>query len=80
MPATSTLGKLLEFLDRLEEENIHYSLGHFRDSIAVLVTTAAARWEVEFFDDGHVEVETFRRSGDMRGEEALAELFRDGAD
>jgi hypothetical protein len=70
--------KLLRFLDRLEESGLQYFLGHFRETINVLVTTPSARWEVEFFADGHIEVEVFRSQGEgMRGEEALAELFAD---
>jgi hypothetical protein len=48
---------------RLEAAKLHYALGHFRDSISVLVSVPGARWEVEFFEDGQVEVEIFAPKG-----------------
>jgi hypothetical protein len=55
--------KLLQFLDRLDAGQIHYVLGHFRESVNVLVSVPGAYWEVEFFADDHVDVEIFRSNG-----------------
>lgn len=45
------------------------------------IAVPGARWEVEFFADGHVEVEIFRSNGTgVVGEEALAELFAPDSD
>jgi hypothetical protein len=42
----------------------------------VQIAVPGERWEVEFFEDGHVEVEVFGRTRDgLEGEEALARLF-----
>lgn len=42
----------------------------------VHVTVPGERWEIEYFADGHVEIEIFRVAPEgMKGEEALAELF-----
>jgi hypothetical protein len=54
-------GRLLEFLDQLEGVNIHYDLKHVRDSIMVSVYIPQGIWEIEFFEDGTVEVEQFKR-------------------
>ena len=69
-------GKLVTFLNQLEQEKISYTLAHHRDeTIMVNVAVAGERWEVEFFEDGSVEVERFVSSGEMNGEEVFSELF-----
>ena len=69
-------GKLVTFLNQLEQERISYTLAHHRDeTIMVNVAVAGERWEVEFFEDGSVEVERFVSSGEINGEEVFSELF-----
>jgi hypothetical protein len=41
----------------------------------VNVAVAGERWEVEFFEDGSVEVERFVSSGGINGEEVFSDLF-----
>ncbi|MDZ8189718.1 MAG: hypothetical protein RMX96_33385 [Nostoc sp. ChiSLP02] len=68
--------KLVTFLNQLEQEKISYTLAHHRDeTIMVNVAVAGERWEVEFFEDGSVEVERFISSGEINGEEVFSELF-----
>ena len=68
--------KLLRFLDRLERAKVFYNLDRFRDSVAVLVNVPGAYWEVEFFEDGRVEVEVFRSSGvEADSDAAVERLF-----
>jgi hypothetical protein len=56
----NSLGKLLSFLNRLEQAKICYILKHVRDeTIMVLIAVPGERWEVEFFEDGSIEVEKF---------------------
>lgn len=69
------LRKLLGFLDRLEECKISYRLEHVRDSIMITVAVPGERWEVEVFDDNHVEIERFVSAGSIAGEEAFDELI-----
>ena len=68
---SSKLERLLRFLDRLDQARIHYRLGHVRDSIMVEIAVPGERWEVEFFPDGHLEIERCRRSGTIENNEAL---------
>ena len=69
-------GKLITFLSQLEQETISYTLAHHRDeTIMVNLAVAGERWEVEFFEDGSVEVERFISSGEINGEEVFSELF-----
>ncbi len=69
-------GKLVTFLNQLEQEKISYTLAHHRDeTIMVNIAVAGERWEVEFFEDGSVEVERFVSSGEINGEEVFSKLF-----
>lgn len=73
---SNVFGKLIAFLNQLEQEKISYSLAHNRDeTVMVNVAVPGQRWEVEFFEDGSVEVEIFLSSGEIAGEEILSKLF-----
>jgi len=78
----NTLGKLLTFLYELDSRQIAFKLARCRpEAIMVDISVPGERWEVEFFEDGHVEVEVFRStSGGLEGEEALARLFEQFSD
>jgi len=68
--------RLTTFLACLDRAKIHYTLACHRDhAIMVLVTLPGERWEIEFIDDGSVEVERFMSDGEIAGEEVLTELF-----
>lgn len=67
---------LLDFLGALERQRLFFRLSRVREeTIMVEVAVPGARWEVEFFANGHVEVEVFNSSTGIEGEEALARLF-----
>ncbi len=68
--------KLLDFLCKLDDARITYSLDHFR-AAAIMVTVAipGERWEIEFLADGTVDIERFRSAGEFADEGALTELF-----
>jgi hypothetical protein len=68
------LSQLLRFLQQLEDANIWYRLEHVRDSVMVLLAVPGERWEVEFFRDGHIEVERFVSAG-MEDKSILSRLF-----
>lgn len=68
--------ELTNFLQKLEEYNISYSLAHNRDeAIMITIVLPGERWEVEFLRDGSVEVEKFISSGEIAGKESLGDLF-----
>jgi len=73
------LTKLLVFLDKLEEQKIWYRLAHIRDSIMVITAIPGERWEIEFFEDGHVEVERFISPGKIEDEDILSVLMDKGS-
>jgi hypothetical protein len=59
-------GHLLAFLNRLDEANISYRLGHTRpESVMVEIALPGWHWEVEFLADGAVEIERYRSVGDL---------------
>ena len=66
---------LLSFLNELRDAKIDYRLSHQRDdALMVEIAVPGERWEVEFMEDGSVEVEVFLSDGTIRDASALAEL------
>ena len=72
--------KLIKLLDELEKRKIYYKLNKIRESVLVEVAVPGQRWEIEIFDDEHIEIEVFKSDGVLSGEEKLEELFRDFSD
>ena len=68
--------KLLFFLQRLDDAKIWYRLDRVRDAIMVTVTVPGERWEVEFFEDGLIEVERFVSTGTIENEDMSDQLIR----
>jgi hypothetical protein len=65
-----------ELIARLNAARVFYTISSIRDG-ALLIDAAlpGERWEIEVFEDGHVEIERFRSTGEIDDETALAELF-----
>ena len=73
---TNAMSHLLAFLARVEEARIAYRLEHNRDeAIMVILAIPGERWEVEFFENGTVEIEIFVSDGAIRPIETLERLF-----
>ncbi len=74
--------KLLNFIGELSNRNIFYRLSSIRpEAIMVEIAVPGERWEVEFFADGHVEVETFLANPiGMEDEGAIKRLFEKFSD
>ncbi len=67
---------LSSFLTRLEAAKISFQVARNRyDAVSVVVAVPGQRWEVDFLDDGDIEVERFVSSGQIDDESALDELF-----
>ena len=69
------MDKLFLFLHELESRSIYYKLDKIRDSILVEIAVPGQRWEVEFFDDDHIEIEKFNSTGFIYGEDEIKNLF-----
>jgi hypothetical protein len=77
MDPINPLDKLLTFVQELDRRRISRRLDIVRDAVMVEVYLPGARWEVEFFADGHAEVEIFHSdSGVMSHAEAETALQR----
>ena len=72
----NVFARLTAFLSDLEQREISYTLAHNRDE-AIMVNVAAPgeRWEVEFLEDGSIEVERFISNGEVYSGEILGDLF-----
>ncbi|KGK81152.1 hypothetical protein [Clostridium sp. HMP27] len=65
-----------KFLNTLEENQIFYRLSKIRpESIMVEVAVPGQRWEIEFMDDGAIEIEKFISDGTIYGDEELQVLI-----
>jgi hypothetical protein len=70
----SALKKLLEFINKLEKHNIHYSIGHHRDEFIMLkIAIPGERWEIEFGENGEIEIERFKSIGGVSTDYKLLE-------
>jgi hypothetical protein len=66
----SALGKTLDLLDQLEK---------LRDALMVQISIPGEHWEIELFDDGHVEIERFISDGHISDEAILENLLNEYA-
>ncbi len=72
---------LNEFLNRLDENKIYYRLNKIRpESIMIEVSVPGQRWEIEFMEDGTIEVEKFISDGSYYDKQELETLFIEFSD
>jgi len=65
-----------EFCRELDRRHVRYELQIVRDEALMLsVAVPGERWEIEFFEDGHVELERFTSQGVADAPDALTELL-----
>ncbi len=70
--------KFVNFLRRPEECKIHYRMEHNReDSVMVITDVPGQKWEVEFFNDGNVEIEIFKSDGQIQKEIEVERFFKE---
>ena len=55
----NSLEQLLHFICRLQDSRIQFDLKCVRDAIMGAVRSPSTYYEIEFFADGHIEVQTF---------------------
>ncbi len=67
--------KFFAYLDQLDRQKIWYRLQKVRDALMVEIAIPGQRWEIEFFEDGHVEVERFVSTGQIEEETILDDLL-----
>ena len=74
------MNSLLSFLEELEKRKIYYRLNKIRDSVLVEIAVPGERWEVEFFNDEHVEIEKFVSCGKIYDRDEIDNLFNQFSD
>ncbi len=75
------LKEFINFLNKLEESSIFYKLNKVRnESIMVEVAVPGQRWEIEFMEDGTVDIEKFISDGNYYDVKELESLFKDFSD
>jgi hypothetical protein len=68
--------RFLAFLERLDRAKIPYSMRHSRDDAIMVIAFAPGEyWEIEFLEDGEVEIERYRSNGHIDDESVLEELI-----
>ena len=74
--STDPFRGLLTLLDRLGQLKIPYHVRHSPDDAIMVVAHAPGQyWEIEFMQDGDVEIERYRSDGEIDDESVLQELF-----
>jgi len=77
----NTIGDMIRFLNKLEERSIYYQLNKIRnESILIEVAVPGQRWEIEFMEDGTVEIEKFISDGGFYSDKELEVLFAEFSD
>lgn len=75
------LKELINFLNKLEDGNIFYKLNKVRnEAIMVEIAVPGQRWEVEFMEDGTVEIEKFISDSDYYDVKEIETLFKNFSD
>ena len=68
-------------LAKLDAAKIYYTLDKTRDeTVMILAQVPGRHYEIEVFADGEIEVEIYKSSGEIGGQELVDELLRDFSD
>ena len=69
------------FINELRERKIYFELGNVRESaIMCKVDVPGQRWEIEFFENGDVEIEIFKSDGNIYDKEMIQQLYKEFSD
>jgi hypothetical protein len=75
------LKEFIDFLNKLEENSIFYSLRKVRnEGIMVEIAVPGQRWEIEFMENDSVEIEKFISDGDYYDVKELESLLKNFSD
>jgi hypothetical protein len=74
--STNQFNKLIALLERLDEARIPYTMEHSRENaIMILAFAPGEYWEIEFLENGEIDIERYRSNGKIDDESILQELF-----
>jgi hypothetical protein len=73
---TELFDRILAFLQRLDKAKISYRIQNYREgALSVLARAPGEYWEIDFLQDGTVDIERFRSNGEIHDEAMLEDLF-----
>lgn len=76
--------ELLKVISKLESEKIFYRLSadisELGDAVCLQAFVLGEHWEIDFLDNGTVDVEIFKSNGEIYGREKIDELFKKHSD
>jgi len=76
----ATLKSYIAFIDRLDEEDIQYTIASMREgAVTVSVTVDEEHWQFDFLTNGRVEVQVFVSDGEVEGESGIDRFFDERA-
>lgn len=68
---------LLHDLKLLDAKKISYSLNHYREeAIMVSIAIPGERWEIEYLNDGSIEIEKFKSDGKIYSKEEMNRILK----
>ena len=68
--------KINVFLQELRDAGIYFTLSNYREgAVSVMIEVPGEHWEVDFLDDGTIDVERFVSNGEIRDESIFKDLF-----
>ena len=71
--------QLMTLMDRLEERKIWFTIHHERlGAISLYACVPGERWEIDFLEDGTVDVEIFRSDGTIYDGSRIEDLIAKG--
>jgi len=74
--SANQFSKLIAFVERLDEAKIPYTMEHSReDAIMIIAFAPGEYWEIEFLEDGEIDIERYRSDGKIHDESILEELL-----
>lgn len=62
----NSLEQLFQFITQLQDGRVQFDLKCVRDAIMVALRTPSSYYEIEFFADDHIEVQSFGPSSQVQ--------------
>lgn len=73
----TTIKFLVDILEEFDKRKIYYKLDKIRDSILVEVAVPGQRWEIEFMENGDIQIEKFFSDGTIYDCKEIDTLFNE---
>ena len=71
----NTVADLIALAQRLDAAAISYELAINRNAVSFMIAVPGERWEVDFLENGTLDVEVFKSDGSISNGRKLDDLF-----